>query len=1154
MRGLEELESSVKAAGSTSEETRSTSSVAPHSDPTQRIASVRIFVSSPEDVQKERQIAREAFDNLQKRYSGRLSIEPYLWEEKLFRADAGFQEQIEDAGKFDVVICLLWGRLGHPLRAGSPETGTQREISIALESNRKSQQALDTIASTSECKRSKPHVFLYLRQDFPPIGSGGRAAVSADVNAVENYVAELTLKDGVFAGAFNKYSGIDGFKERFEADMRGLLETFLPTAVAATSLVPVTWTDESPFRGLLHFEFRHAPIFFGRKTEIDTVTKALKERADSGCAFIMVLGASGAGKSSLVHAGVVPSLPEAAGGVDEWRQATMRPSEIGSGDLFDALARCLSADGALPELIESRSLIGLAEELRSDPQRIDLLVLEAVSDVRDALNYERGATRRDRKKPVARLALVVDQLEEVFTDPRLDKQREAFLGAIEKLARCGHVWVIATFRSDFYGECQRSPTLMRLIPRICTCDFPRKEQLTDIIRMPAGVAGLEFGLDRETGQRLDDALRDEASESPSSLPLLEFALQQLFENRLGNLLVFEFYAAMGGVQGSLGRHAEASFQKLPDSAQSRFGEVFSKLAIHSSDTNRTSRQRARKDEVVLDPDSRMLVDKLVEYRLLVTDKDGTGDTAVAVVQVAHEALFERWQRLSAWCSENRKILMGRGAVAEDRQRWIQAGRSPDLLCPPGTRLEAAEDLLRQGLLNVQQADFVRESLLWQSLQIRKGTSARSADLRASAPERRHALLHHACNAEDRQEVVLEAIEQLGQPPADSGSDVLVPLAIGKSSGRVRREAAVSLIKLDHEPYFADIVERVQGPERDAARELLTHLRAASDTIGGGDCFQRKYDELSLRVRAELRLRSWLSRLVRGVPTLLMVLIPTLALSSVTSSLFKAFPGFLNYALAQGKANAFAAMFQGTLATFVWGGIITTCITLYELVFASARDRKSYLRPFGAVISGIFGGVLSSGLVLVVILEVSSSTSVIDQGWALDIKRVEVNSWKAVMDTGRGYLWPYPILGIGLGIGMALMSNGVRASREWRKSLENPSSITGSTVLSKIWELTRWMLRYAWPIPLCLSLAGLFAFYKLRSAPQAVTLDLGTWEWRLLGGRGESRLDWKVSPWGQGLSILFDGATQGLGGFFCLVGMALGLTASRFGMHIEPKRN
>ena len=144
--------------------------------------------------------------------------------------------------------------------------------------------------------------------------------------------------EGTLVAAFHPFESPSDFEILLENHLRKLIDRHLPRSAAATSEARAVWKKGSPFRGLEAFEFEHAPVFFGRTRAVSDVLKALREQAAEGRAFVLILGMSGGGKSSVVRAGVLPMLtkPGVIEGVGLWRRAVFRPTDV-RGDLFTGL-------------------------------------------------------------------------------------------------------------------------------------------------------------------------------------------------------------------------------------------------------------------------------------------------------------------------------------------------------------------------------------------------------------------------------------------------------------------------------------------------------------------------------------------------------------------------------------------------------------------------------------------------------------------------------------------------------------------------------------------------------------------------------------------------------------------------------------------------
>jgi tetratricopeptide (TPR) repeat protein len=367
----------------------------------------------------------------------------------------------------------------------------------------------------------------------------------------------------------------------------------------------------------------------------------------------------------------------------------MRPSDAG-GDLFAGLATALLKEEALPELGADRTGVEeLAALLRESPDAAFPLLKGGLSQAAAELARAEGLERQ----PEARLALVVDQLEELFISTPAGADREKFVEALRALVASGRVWVLATLRSDFYPRSTELPALVELKEGSGQYDLlpPTAGEIGQMIRRPARLAGLSFEEREATGARLDDTLRDAAAQNPEALPLLQFTLEELYSARSDQEeLTFAAYEELGGVGGALAQRAEAAFGSLKPEVQTALPSVLSRLVTVGADAGAgATRQRALLEAFPEAGPERALVDRFVEARLCVTDRDEQGR---AVVSVAHEALLEHWPRLREWLEHNRELLRMRERLDAAAQQWEAEGRPVSYLLASPQRLAEAEEL------------------------------------------------------------------------------------------------------------------------------------------------------------------------------------------------------------------------------------------------------------------------------------------------------------------------------------------------------------------------------------------------------------------------------------------------------------------------------
>ena len=683
---------------------------------------VRVFVSSPGDAQFERMRLERVTERLNGEFQGIVHIVPIRWETEFYKAHQTFQAQIPEAAQCDIVIAIFRSRLGSVLPAdfrrmtnGEPyPSGTAYEVLTAIDASK---------------AHGFPDVYVF-RFPQPPsvqLDDPKRNEIETQWQHLKAFFdAWFKTPSGEFKAAFQSFASTDDFEAQAEVLLRNWLEE---KVLHGRSL---TWPAEikgSPFRGLAAFGAKHAPVFFGRSRDITKVIDRLKDAAEKGCPFLLVDGASGAGKSSLVRAGLVPRLT-AAGvvpSVDIWRVAVMRPAEI-VGDPFAALARALLvAESDLPEAEQGRPP-ALPELSASDfPRADDLAALLAHADAsapKPILSTFSAIEQTAREKEgygravKVALLLVVDQLDELFGADIGNDIRARFAQLLRLLARSGRVWVIATLRADLFDHFLSQKDLKQLKDDGSSYDLapPDAAALAEIVRAPAAAAGLVYETDTKTGERLDERLLADA-ERADLLPLLQFTLNQLFEARErrdhGGQLTFAAYRALGGLEGAVEKEAEAAFARLGATEQARLPRLLRELVAPAGDATMTA-ARAAFDirpvplaDAAYDEASARLVQALIDARILLS----SGEGGQATVRLAHARVLDSWQRASKIVADNADFYRIRAEVEEQRRRWDAAGRRRDLLIGRGRPLAEAESIVRNfsGELPTATREFVRRS-------------------------------------------------------------------------------------------------------------------------------------------------------------------------------------------------------------------------------------------------------------------------------------------------------------------------------------------------------------------------------------------------------------------------------------------------------------
>ena len=439
--------------------------------------------------------------------------------------------------------------------------------------------------------------------------------------------------------------------------------------------------ERTPYRGLSAFTSDDASSFFGREREAEAFLNRLRVTP-----LLAVVGASGAGKSSFVQAGVVPLLPKS------WLTVVVRPGATPVETLLEKLAAVSPQLGA---------------GLRSDPDALGVALENAAQARGDG----------------ASILLVIDQFEETVTLCRTLDERNLYTQALARAARAEHphVRVVLTLRDDFLMRVQQLPALQdRLAQGLQLLATPGRDDLMRIVSEPARRLGYSF-----EPPTLVETMADSVVDQPGALALLSFTAFKLWELRDRHFkhLSLKAYTSLGGVGGALAQHAEDCLMALSPEEQPLVREAFRHLVTADGTrailTRRDLRQllgNSRAGDTVLE--------RLIQSRLLVAS-EGT-EEGLERIEVTHEALLSAWPRLVKWRHEDVESVRLRDELRAAARAWDAKGRGTALLWRGELLTEYRLWRTRyQGQLTDAERAFAQESLkaAARALQLKRGLLA-----------------------------------------------------------------------------------------------------------------------------------------------------------------------------------------------------------------------------------------------------------------------------------------------------------------------------------------------------------------------------------------------------------------------------------------------
>lgn len=441
-------------------------------------------------------------------------------------------------------------------------------------------------------------------------------------------------------------TGLDPSPELLRLEEQILLRdaSVAPAAAEPGAAEP---TERNPYKGLRPFGEADAADFFGRDELIQKLIVA------SAAPLTVVVGPSGSGKSSAVRAGLIPALRDGArSGSHEWAIITLMPGRYPFAEFDAAMRRAFG------------SAVGTTDP--SDDATLVQSMLRSISSESQLL------------------LLVIDQFEELFTLTDEETRRALLRNLVSIVDEPrGRIKVVLTVRADFYDR----PMLYPEFAELFTDNVVNVVPLT-----PSGIEAAAVGPAQRVGvglapDLLAQLVADMANE-PGALPLFQYTLTELFDERADSAMTLDGYRRIGGIAGALSRRADAVYESLDPDELDVARAVFLRL-VKPSDA-RYTRRPVPLLELEAVGDAALVSTVLTRFgteRLLTFDRDSR--TGAATVEVSHEALLAAWDRLSAWLEEARLDLAELDSLMTRSDEWDIAGREPGYLLT-GPRLTDCE--------------------------------------------------------------------------------------------------------------------------------------------------------------------------------------------------------------------------------------------------------------------------------------------------------------------------------------------------------------------------------------------------------------------------------------------------------------------------------
>lgn len=912
-----------------------------------------------------------------------------------------------------------------------------------------------------------------------------------------------------------------------EVQLRGISESLSP--YIGPTPIPRTWGKG----------------FYGRESEAEQVLNLIRDSR-----VVLLYAPSGAGKSSLLNAEIAPSL-EAA-------NYDVQPGS-GSGGI--------RVGGVVDD------------ELKFGKDLRNIFAYSAISGLeggRPSLSRRLVDCLRDINRGTKRNRIVIfDQFEELFTQhSERHEDRGGFMDqVVEALRADAALHVLFAIRKEFLSD------MLDLAKRNLPQEFAMRQfalprmgaegALEAITRPVAKYARYASGVAEEIVKQLGTIRVPGADNKLKSLPgeYIEMVHLQIVCKRLWEYLAkhspgitqierhhLENFCGEGQtledfVPNALNAFYEETIKRVSADESERKAIQFGLMKFITMASTRTIVQRTHDKTGRL---SNLIVDALEREHLLRFEKRGEQ----LWYELSHDSLAGPVAKQRDVDPELSKLLFASDLLDKMLEK-AKAESSESLNDYFGEHHEILAECKRfqspsHSLLEQQELEFLFRA----SLRSGQEQCEWSQQLKEHFPDShmralKNALSYYSCQAPEVARKIREhavvLLGQIGENAEKELLDILVKLSLQDEAASVRQAAALSLARLDRPDLYDEVISALSQPDSTSgAIAALARVRIAVDSNKKPKRFETTFWNIPPRFQKSIRSLARRTRFKERFPAFPFVFIPAASFAAIMAGPFKMGFGSADWALTQHQANAGMGLFHGSVAGVIWAGLIALGITYYHVVHGREQEPKSVMRPLGSLVLGGLSGLLGSLVIVIVIIWIYGGPNLVEMGW-LDPKTIS--------DLGDiKFRWSGPFLsdiflrtrfglvhlitGVGLGFGMAMMTNAIRASTRWTEFLDRQNTINS---LGKAKQVTWEIMTIAFPKIWWLLFPVVLAAFLACWVPDTAAFE------SIKGMR-------KANFVSLAKGLTGDCLTQAFGAYFGIVGMFLGIVALRYGVMVEPRED